>query len=240
MLNAKIKVYICQGCSKTVSFDGTKSGYLNYDNKLIIPIEKIINYMDLFSARGLPFSTWWKSSFDIQLTPEQLELPIYKKNRDWNKHTGLLHEAFVMSTELLQFPIETFKCCESPKAITMDGCVISMKSSRLPELKHPWINGIQEGQASVRRDRQLPRIFGLVAEDVRNCIKGEIVNLHIVQNWRDSDHCGLICLSFCMVEIEKNRFRLHERAKLFAESLMKLIAPACGLLPNKCRHIAEK
>lgn len=242
VMNARIHILQCNNpeCCKKVEFDGVSLGYINYDNKVIIPIEKIVNYMDLFSANGTPFHTWWKNSFSIELTPSQMENPLYKPMKNWKHQSGYLHEAFVVSTELLKFPPETFKCCESPKAVTMDGCVISIKASRLPNFSHPWVSGTKKGQASVRNGRQLSQIIGEESEDIKNAINGEIVSSSVVESWRDRNHSGLKCLSYCMIETEPRSFKLHNRVSMFAKSLTKLISAACSILPPKCREIAEK
>lgn len=56
---------------------------------------------------------------------------------------GKINRYFCQFLELLNQPMESFKCCGNPEIITLDGIVISIEAKRIraENLNYPWIIG---------------------------------------------------------------------------------------------------
>lgn len=240
---SKCKTDDCTYCDKEISFQGQEFGYVNYKNNMIIPVERIIQYMDMYGANGVPFDSWWKSNY-IKPTEAMQRLPRYEIKRKWETYSGYIHEAFVLATELFRYPMTAFKCCNNPRRIAMDGVVISIKTKQMPILFRPWLNGIIYGQATNRGDRQFEKINPEDAKILNTLLDGGHVTEVTVNTWRTNKNICLRIISFCVVE-QDHKYFIHERAKTFVRASVKKINTASNLMPyaSKCiieRHVYNK
>lgn len=243
IMNALIYTSKCQNdnCihyNEEISFQGHEFGYVNYKNNMIIPVEHIMQYMDMYAANGVPFDSWWKSNY-IKPTESMQRLARYEIKRKWESYSGYVHEAFVLATELFRYPANSFKCCNNPGKIAMDGICISMKTKQMPVLHRPWLNGIIYGQATNRGDRQFEKISSEDAKILNTLLDGGHVNEVTVNTWRTSMNICLKIISFCVVE-QGHKYFIHERAKTFVRASVKKINTASNLMPYYSKCIIER
>lgn len=238
IMNAEIYVHHCinESCklyNVIISFQGTEFGYVNYKNNIIIPVERIKEYLDQFAANGTSFVAWWNSTYTPPST-KLSQLPLFAIKRKWESHVGYLHEAFVSVVDLMIFQESKLKCCDSPKVVAMDGTVISIKTSNMPKFEHPWVKETIASQSSKRVERQLPSLPKEKKDLLQKVINGSKLYQTTVNSWREDDLLSLKMLSYCCRFLHSNQYVIHEKAKLFASSILKKVCPASSLLPFEC------
>lgn len=153
----KCEVYIkyCQACPyEEISWTECSTGYINYNNKLIIGVEMVVEYMDLFSSSGCPFLSWWTAKFHE--SNSKCSSDIVDSATNWKNYISILHRVFVISTEKFVFLQDIPKCCQNPKVISMDGHVASVRSDKMNKQKTPWITeSIKKNCLLDQRDNSL-------------------------------------------------------------------------------------
>lgn len=227
----------CDGFKKTVVFDGTNLGFINYSNKFFIGIELIVEYMNLYAQNGVSFSAWIKSRMFITNGAQLSDL--YSSNICLNSYHGLLHEAFCSASNLFIFPQSTFYCCENPQVLQMDGLVNSVKSSRMVEFFEPWIvNQIRE-RSSDQNKRQLQKLDDTTANLIKEILKTNKCSLSTMEDLQKNRHIGVKVFGFCFEE-QQEYCVMRDLAKLFGTTLIKKIAAANSLIPKSCILIVER
>lgn len=208
----------CQNAT-VYSFKGEEGGYVNFNNKYIIPVEVIKEYFDQFVASGATMKSFLQTFFiKIQiLSPFAMHpTPILDNNR------GYLHQVVCEASEYINF--EFPMCCQKPKYIGMDGLVASVRQENTAEYTPLFSIPSINGRATVRGDRQFI-LSKVEMSDVERIINGD----EISENWKIHDQVAFRCLYYCR---DSNK-KLRENAKPFAGCLTKSVNPASGFLHDE-------
>lgn len=217
---------------KEYFFEGSQMGLVNYKNNIIIAVELIIEYLDLFAICGAPFSAWLKSKTNSY----PMSLPIMNVKRNWTSLNGKIHEAFCAASERLEVSLASYKCCDNPKVLLMDGVVASIKSRNLPNFKKIWLHGKSKHRCTTRNERQLKTISKQEKPIFEQLIHGYKIHKTQQDLLKSSANIGVRAIFYCL----NDDGSLKASAKRFASFLVKEIASITSLIPSSCLHIIEK
>lgn len=240
IINCNIYIGICenQDCTdkKDVSFSGHELGFINYKNLFIIGIDIIKEYLDLFSCSGVSFVAWWKTRVLAISDPER---PLLNTTRNWPSYAGLFHEVFCVSAEKFDFCDQNSICCENPEIILMDGIVVSIKTSNMPEFSNPWVFNTIKKRLTTRKDRQFPVLKEPYISILESLLSDNGVAFTTFNTLKTSSHSGIKCLGFCLQKRGQLYF-LKTQAKLFAKFLTKKVASIKSIIPIACADVIER
>jgi hypothetical protein len=230
-----IKIYngVCANGCPPVHFDGHDIGLVNYANKLIFTVEILRECLNISARSGTSVSSWWQAKCDSNLDFYPSELKSAQRQK-WKNLRGAVVNAAVGFTELLDIPDSLFYCCANPRAVSMDGVVLSVKSHHLPKFDEPWIKNHTRERASTRPQRNVLKL----TEDEQK-LTHRLLAKHPSLTIADcesvagiSDNVGFQL--FIMLSLNENTTQIPKCPKYlenFARSLYKTISPACQLLP---------
>lgn len=231
----------CSSLDINVNFQGTKLGIINYNNKFFISIELIKEYFDMFSKNGTPFNSWMLIKLDLTKqaksnNTKNLPFADIEKIKSYN---GVLHETFCEAMELFLYKKDYFICCQSPKVLQMDGVVISIKTSRMPQLQIPWVKSEIIGRASTRHARQLDPLDKEISKLITNILETKSCTPDQKENLKNSTNIGVRVLYFCL-ETHGENYKLFNGTEHFAKTLTKKVAAVASILPKSSVVILEK
>lgn len=228
----------CCKFNNLISFSGHLMGYINYNNKIIIGVELIMEYLNLFQASGLAFESWWTNRFSIDVS--SLNDQMVDSINNWTDYKTKIHSTFAITIEQMIFPRNWTTCCSNPSKISMDGIVASVPQHKLNKYSNPWCFGTIKKKLTTRSQRQLKEI----SRNDMSLIEVAVQKKHIVKQciefWRTSDHAGLRLLSFCFLKTKDSNYELDQDTKPFAKFLLKKTASVRSLLPNSCVKFIER
>lgn len=236
IFNCTIGTGFCETCDESFSYQGKKDLMVNWNNKIIIAFELVQQYMRLYALNGTPFTCFIESRLEY---PQYNQHSLLKKNINITPYLGYLHEAFVLFSTNVVFPQNTMKCCYSPKYVTMDGIVISIKTNKIPKFQTPWITGEINGRATFRRDRQLDPVSKEEASIIKNAIQTGVVTHEQYDELQNSDKVH-VKVFLAMVRKNGELFQVPEEAKFFGIFLIKKVAAVVTLVPQTCLHIVKR
>lgn len=228
----------CTHYKVQISFMGTSSGLINCGNKFFIGVEIIVEYMNLYAKNGLSFNAWFETKMETNRYANNTSL--FGDVHHLKSYTGLLHEAFCLGTSLFHFEESSFKCCDSPKIISMDAIVNSVKRSRMTTFQEPWITSTLVDRCSKRSDRQLEKLNEKWKSDILEVIQQKTISFDKVLKLRHCDHKGVKAFSFCFYENANGSYSLKDVAKMFGMTLIKTVAAANSIVPSNCVQIIKK
>jgi hypothetical protein len=218
------------GCNqKPHSFQGNSLCIVNWHNQILLTMECALNYLSNYAGCAQPTSVWWESHSVVQLGLEHCDERIKKS---LGSKAGHLAEAMAGTAELIEFNPATFKCCENPMCVAMDGTVISIARMRMPKLSRPWQDPSPYNvRATTRTQRQLPHLSKQLELIVNEFTSGQNgisnADLHrLVQ----SGHPGLVVLA-SLAQTSNSRHKCYPEVKEFGNCLVRTIAPAILLVP---------
>lgn len=233
----------CNQFGVILHFQGTEKGIMNFNNKFFVSVEIIKEYFDLYSKNGTPFSPYIKIKLDMtklaqKNNPQHLPLADVES---LTSYIGALHEGFCESIGLFLYDKKDFFCCKSPKIVQTDGIVLSIKTSRMPDFKVPWLDKKIMKRATNRKDRQLDPlnteefdiVWRIINSDEKKCTTIE------KQKLEKSVHIGARVMAICLIKA-KEMYKLYQGTDMFAKTLIKKVASASSLLPQSCVHILQK
>jgi hypothetical protein len=221
---------VTSGCSnKHYFFQGRDLAIINWQNRILITMEYALDYLGSFASSGQPTSSWWENKCVNQLGYEHSD---QRMKESLGSKAGHLAEAMAGTAELLNFKQGTFKCCENPLCVSMDGTVISIARMRMPELSRPWQDPSPHNQrATTRRRRQLPQLSKQMAAIVSKfAYEPEGISTSDLTRLRNCGHVG-VALFACLANSSNNRHRCHREVREFATCLLSEIAPAILIVP---------
>lgn len=226
-------IYICSTCNKKYEYQGEKHSMLNYDNRFIISFEILKQYLDTYSINGTPLSCFLESRYSLA----QLEDPVIVDSVAIKHYFGMLHHAFVSASVNLE--LNNTKCCESPKFITMDGVVISVKSKNIPQFDKPWITETLTKRATDRKDRQLEPLTEEEAKIIaRGVASKKITEAHYNILKRSQKIPVKVFAAMCVRET--NEYVVPEKLTFFGNFLLKKVAAVATMLPRSCLNIVQR
>ncbi|MGL4707971.1 MAG: hypothetical protein ACRCWH_07100 [Aeromonas veronii] len=147
----------CEGAKTDHYYSGHADFVINYNNQQLCPLEFVTDYLQSYASSGLPVQAWWDSKCVRYLNLLNIDTSS-EEARCLARRRGDISRAFSAASELFDFG-KTFKCCENPEVISMDGIVLSVKSKEMPKFVRPWMmDGLEISRGSDRVLRQLPRL----------------------------------------------------------------------------------
>ncbi|ORZ30636.1 hypothetical protein BCR44DRAFT_78206 [Catenaria anguillulae PL171] len=226
------------GCGQSVSFDGRKFGLINWGNRYLFACELLSSYFDLYSRNGLPLNAWWQNKVS-DMQPQLLSLSSLSetdKSRlitKWTNFACKLPAVLSGFVSLIDFPVDAFKCCESPRVVSADGIVLSPEAHRLNPLSHPWVNGEIRSRATTIADRSLPALSQLENDFVDSFLSNSpTVDPNLAAQVLQSESRAPALLAYlCTSASHAQLAQVRSNCRLFAQSLLKSVSPACQLLP---------
>lgn len=243
LMSCEVHVAVCtnDNCSRKnqiISYSGISKGLVNVNNKFVIGIELIQEYLELYSKTGMKFSSWIKVRTNIHSNSS--ETPLFKKVDNLASYYGYLHQAFCSASELFLFDKADFYCCASPEVIQIDATVNSIQLSRLPTFKEPWVKEHVIQRTSTRNERQLPQLNETDKKIISNILKGISCSQATVHRFQNHDHVGLKNIGFCMMKKKDNQYILNKSAEMFCKCLIKNVAASSSILPTSCVEIVSR
>ncbi len=180
----------------------------------------------------------------------QLEEDILKnlqKIENFKTLAGKVNRYFCQFLELLDQPMDSFKCCGNPEIITLDGIVISIEAKRIrsENLQYPWIIGTSNNRcrqkyiednlifrATTRINRAL---INIKYEDIilfksftdENGLQHEDLD-KIIKTY--TSPCVDLLESICKTLTAP--YKCPENCKLFFRSIRKSVCPAISITPK--------
>lgn len=240
IINCNIHIGRCtnQNCpdKRDISFNGHELGFINYKNLFIIGIDIVKEYLDLFCCTGVSFVAWWKTRV---LTISDPERPLLNTTHNWQSYAGLFHEIFCLSAEKFNFCDQNSICCENPETILMDGIVVSIKTSNLPEFTNPWVINTINKRLTIRKDRQFSVLKEPYISILETLLSNNGVAVTTYNILKTSSHSGVKCLGFCLQK-RGQLFFLKTHAKMFAQFLTKKVASIKSIIPIACADVIKR
>lgn len=244
IINCRIHIGRCQNesCSdkRDIFFDGHELGFVNYKNNFIIGIDIIKEYLDLFSSSGISFVSWWNTRISTINDPER---PLLHTSRNWKSYAGMFHEGFCLSAEKFKFSNENFICCKDPETILMDGIVVSIKTSNMPDLSTPWVLSTVKKRLTARKHRQFPKLGEPYISILESLLSDNGIANTTSTTLKTSNNPGIKCIGFCLErrgQRPHQKYFLKSKAKMFAKLLMKQVASIKSIVPNTCSDVIER
>ncbi|KNE61688.1 hypothetical protein AMAG_18672 [Allomyces macrogynus ATCC 38327] len=246
--------------TSTISFDGHELGIINANNHILFTYEFATEYLDLKDLLGASVSAWLATKVQDQ----DAHLIAANMSRDdrlwrlarWNSYGSKISTYLALVATLFEIPSTLFNCCNAP-VITLDGTVISIKSSRLAALTEPWVIPSSASAkykpvtvryaAPSRSDstgatpvpaRSLPRLDQLEQSFVKYLLKQhhDALTHDQLMQLQNGPNPAISVLTFLHIHnpdhLVDPSSRCPSRALHFAESLIKDVSPACQLLPS--------
>lgn len=225
----------CPSYNNLISYQGDIQGLVNWNNKVLIGVEIVRQYLDLYAANGTPFVSFIK---DRLKNPECLQTnEIYKEKMNLKPYFGYLQAAFAISAE--KFEHQSSPCCQNPRFITMDGFVLSIKSDRMGKFKAPWNLGVCQQRATKRSERQLPSLSKEEEKLLRDLRDKGSCSKRVLDKMKTSQHLGLQVIAPMLVEKGTN-FELPKECLSFISFLIKKVSAVVSLVPASCYNIANR
>lgn len=221
----------CVGYKKQISFSGCSKGYINYNNKIIIGIEIILEYLNLFASSGLPFESFWKSRFSTDTS--SLKGNIFDNIDKWNAYKTKIHAAFAITVEQMIFPTEWRKCCSNPKIVSMDGIVASVAKKKLKKYAEPWKLGTVKKKLTVRSKRQLEQLEAKDISLIKASLDKKQLEGNSVEYWGHSKNIVLQLISLCYEKKKRNIYKLDTSTQPFLMFVCKNVASVRSLVPEQ-------
>lgn len=224
----------CPEANKELNYPFFQLGLFRQGNRLILTAELVFEYLNSSAEGATSVSCWWGSKVDTYLRMNCMLAKGFSLNSLMSMR-GLIANAMVGVSEMLE-DAETFKCCLNPRAISLDGIVLSVKREKFPEISTPWLlEKTVRMRATMQHERQFPR---LTTAQV-NCLfllcnhqKGlpeRSLQQALSENEAPRPYMLLLMLAD---QHPKNRtvYVLHSSLEAFAEMMLKDIAPLCSLV----------
>lgn len=224
-----------QSCAsqKSFHFDGKKLGIINYKDSLLMCSGLAKEYLYSYSQSGQSFFSWWRSKYHVFL--DSLDSESWAKTESFFvAKRGAIAKCIAGFAELIDFPETMTHCCSSPKKITMDGIVLSVKSQRIPDFEFPWISEQVAYRATRRSDRSL-EFSSLYEKSIcSEFVKKRPVTMAICKSMCKANHSALALV--CEIIIAKNpqKQTLTVKAPLrrFLSCFLKTVNPAIRMAPS--------
>jgi hypothetical protein len=196
-----------------------------------------MDYLQSYASSGLAVQSWWDSKCTHYLNMHSVDASSHEANK-LARRRGDVSQAFAAAAELVNFG-SAFKCCQSPRAISMDGIVLSVRSNQMPAFVRPWMmEGPEVSRGSTRALRQLPRLNEAQIKLLHDFIFGHtgcprqqlLIQIQITTN------AGLKLLYLIHVMAAGSReakLKCSHNLQAFARFLCKSLAPVVSLVPKK-------
>jgi CxC4 like cysteine cluster associated with KDZ transposases len=244
ILPVKVVTITCDSCRSNYYFDGRAHGLVNFKNRLLLPMEGVLDFLYQYSSTGTAVSAWLNNllRFNVDIMSSLKEFVAVP-----SVQRGHVSEAMAGAAELLTFTSSTFKCCENPSAITMDGTVISINFERLPNFQKPWrLTSPSNRRATTRAERQLPVLSHVEASYLKALSKKErsVVRTFVEYDERNATspfarllfHCTNVPI-FAPTTPQSTIVYLETDAIPMAKFMRKRTAPILTLVPYSVKNI---
>lgn len=197
-----------------ISFNGTESGFVNYNNNLLIAIEDVFEFSDLHANTGVALYSYLKSKY-LDISNDSLPIKIMPL-------AGKIHAG--MCEALESFDKEFSPCCDFDEGVTCDALVVSIKTRNMPDYQKIFEHITVEGRTTTRAQRTF-RITMTEKAIIGKCIKRTSLSIEDIALLQTSKNIAAQCVGYAI----KGK-RLDNGAKGFAESLLKLVNPVVNLI----------
>ena len=235
----RIERNVCVVCNKVFFFDGRSLGLLNVGNRYLFCVEVVLDILEFKANNGTPVHSYWKSRVNTLLrTFEHSKVADTRKK--WMNMTGRVSEIVTQFLMLVRYPDHTFRCCENPQVVCVDGIVLSVESKRLRETSAPWRDtNTMRGRFTTRQQRSLVPVASrvLLKAYIKEGLKGSDAQLLLLK-YRDNPVIKFILCNTIFDE-EKSVHHCPEMLKAFVVSTTKDIAPASAIAPPSVWEIVE-
>lgn len=222
----------CEKYQMLVHYEGHDDGLCNYNDKTIIPHEHVFSYLRQFAKSGTAITAWWEELADFNWMTSLSNIQNLSKKQITDRR-GQVATAIAGYLEKVRLN-SCYSCCSAPKAISLDGIVLSVTRKSMPMFSRPWMmDSTETSRGSLRRERQLPELekdehdFLSRFKDV-GCTAGELLD-----NAKSTENVALrlLCTMYHRSS-DTNTCKLNETVKGFAKVLLSKVAPITNLLPH--------
>jgi CxC4 like cysteine cluster associated with KDZ transposases len=225
---------------KNVYFDGHNYGLVNLNNKYLMDVGIIMEFLCLYAASGIAINAWWKAKCAVYISGIadcQARISQKKKLNEMRSQVSILISGFA---ELLVYPRSLTGCCETPKMITMDGIVLSVKQMQIPKFHSPWLTEEVSFRATTRDQRSFPEILGEEKTFVENLLKGDVFSGSDCKRFSNSKHGALRLVCQILFDTFGSRtVVVSVELRIFLKCFLKEINPAISMVPLSVRSSVE-
>lgn len=231
----------CDAFSKLIFFDGHDLAVVNWQNRLFICYEHVLEFMEMHRS-GMGVQAWWESKISV-LTGSLMEssTKVRETRQRLHNYRGQICEAIVGAAELMCLKEQNFFCCESPTAISMDGIVLSIKKANMPKFEQPWVlPGVATTRSSYKFERQLLALTSsdLTLLDAFMDQQRGVTNAVLRQCSRHPNHGFQLLFSMYIPSSSQHGlFVGSPKLRYLSNFLCKDVAPVVSLVPYVIKDV---